>query len=98
MPVSWTLLHKLLDSAEKMLIGYNLILVKALFICMWAFSMRICEFMHTGKRDPSHNIRAKAIRTSDVGLSVAFHLDKTSETLDCVLGQATPPPPEPQYY
>ena len=53
-------------------------LARALFICTWAFSMRICEFTHTGKKDPGHNIRAKAIRTSNVGLSVAFHSDKTS--------------------
>ena len=71
--VSHTLLHELLEASEK-----NGILARALFVCTWAFSMRICEFSHTGKKDPGHNIRAKAIRTSDVGLSIAFHSDKTS--------------------
>ena len=76
--VSHTLLHELLEASEKMLTDYNSILARALFVCTWAFSMRICEFSHIGKKDPGHNIRAKAIRTSDVGLSIAFHSDKTS--------------------
>ena len=78
LPISCTLLHELLEASEKMLTDYNSILVRALFVCTWAFFMRICEFLHTGKKDPGHNIRAKAIRTSDVGLSIAFHSDKTS--------------------
>ena len=76
--VSRTLLHELLEASEQMLMGYNGILARALFVCTWVFSMRICEFTHTGKKDPSHNIHAKAIRTSDIGLSIAFHSDKTS--------------------
>ena len=40
--------------------------------------MRICKFTHPGKRDSKYNIPAKAIRTSDISLSVAFHSDKTS--------------------
>ena len=43
-PVTLNLLNLLVEAANKVLRGYNAALAKALFVCAWAFSMRICEY------------------------------------------------------
>ena len=82
LPVSSELLRQLLVGADAVLQEYNAALAKALFICAWAFSMRLSEYSltkATGKaRSHTHNLREGAICTSGHGLSAQFTLDKTS--------------------
>ena len=62
--------------------GYNVLLAKTMFLCAWAFSMRISEFsmMKTSAigSQKSHNLRADMITTDADGLSACFESDKMS--------------------
>ena len=82
LPVSRKLLLQLCAAADLYLQGYNQALAKSLFICTWAFAMRISEYSQTRskstRRMGSHNIRSNSIRTSSIGVSIVFHSDKTA--------------------
>ena len=83
-PITLNLLNLLVEVTNKVLRGYNATLAKALFLCAWAFSMRICEYTDTESKakkiiPSSHNLRARAIRTSEEALSCTFKSDKTSK-------------------
>ena len=83
LPVSRQLLLQLCRGADNMLVGYTAVLAKTMFLCAWAFSMRISEFSRTKAKTEvfkhSHNVTSKAILTSTVGLSACFDSDKTSK-------------------
>ena len=88
-PVSRELLIEMCNAALEIFTGYTACLARALFICAWAFSMRISEYSSvslwkkpTDKEDKSHNIRYYAIRVSSHGLSVRFISDKTAKAGD----------------
>ena len=73
-PVSRELLIEMCNAAMEIFTGYTACLARALFICAWAFSMRISEYSSvslwkkpTDKEDKSHNIRYYAIRMSNRG-------------------------------
>ena len=82
LPVSSELLQQLLVGTNAILQDYNASLAKALFICAWAFSMRLSEYSLTkasGRaRSRTHNVHEGAICTSGHGLSIQFTSDKTS--------------------
>ena len=46
-PVSRRLLLELCNASDVVLTRYNVLLAKTMFLCTWAFSMRICEFSET---------------------------------------------------
>ena len=67
-PVSTELLVEMCNAAMDIFTGYTACLARALFICAWAFSMRISEYSSvavwkkpTDKTDKMHNIRYYAI-------------------------------------
>ena len=83
LPVSQKLLTQLCDAADTYLTEYSRTLAKSMFICTWAFGMRVSEYSrkkpNRACRVPSHNVRENSIRTSEFGLSIVFHSDKTSQ-------------------
>ena len=81
-PIPRRLLLKLCEASNIILMGYNVLLAKNMFLCTWAFSMRISEFSKT-KTSPvgsqkSHNLWAEVITTDADSLSACFESDKTS--------------------
>ena len=46
-PIPRRLLLKLCEASNIILMGYNVLLAKNMFLCTWAFSMRISEFSKT---------------------------------------------------
>ena len=81
-PVSRLLLLELCDASNVVLTGFNMLLTKTMFLCAWAFSMRISEFSET-KMSPvgsqkSYNLHAEVITADPDGLSACFELDKMS--------------------
>ena len=79
LPVSKKLLEQLCKGADKVLLQYNSVLTKSVFISSWGFSMRISESSEMGQGNKSHNVRSHCVRMSEIGLSIAFESDKTSK-------------------
>ena len=77
-PISRELLEQLCAAADKCFKSYNALLSKTLFLLAWGGFMRICEYSRTSEGN-QHNIRANAVLTSDLGVRIAFHSDKTSK-------------------
>ena len=81
LPVSKHLLEQLCNAADLFLTSFTKVLAKSLFLCTWGFTMRISEYSKTTQKGAkgavSHNVQSNSIRTSDIGLSIAFHSDKT---------------------
>ena len=69
---------ELIAGADKVLMGYNRLLAKAVFTTAWVFSMHISEISMTKITSLKW---ADSIRTSDVGLSMIFESDKTSQRM-----------------
>ena len=97
LPVSRELLNQLCQAALDVFVGYTASLARALFICAWAFSMRICEYSAvrvwrrpTQKFNMAHNIRFTAIRTSTIGITCRFLSDKTSKAGDPIKHRMVP--------
>ena len=67
LPVTTLLLTQLITAADQVLSGYNALLAKSMFICAFAFSMRVGEYTcNPGKKRGTfyreHNILANSIK------------------------------------
>ena len=90
LPVTKILLQQLIQAADKVLQGYNVLLAQTTFICPYAFSMRVGEYT----LDPSkkratyyrdHNLLANGIRIADEHISISFQSDKAYSTFRLVI-------------
>ena len=82
LPVTRMLLLQLVAAADLVLSNHNTLLAQTIFLCAWAFSLRVCEFTtwHSQAVIPKdHNLCSNSIRMSDVSLSAAFVSDKTAK-------------------
>ena len=82
-PVGRLCLLQLCAAVDLVLMGCTCLLAKTMFLCAYAFSMRISEFSRTTAKnnifEPSHNITGNSVFTSNIGISACFDSDKTSK-------------------
>ena len=85
LPVTTLLLTQLITAADEVLSGYNALLAKSMFICAFAFSMRVGEYTcNPGKKRGTfyreHNVLANSIKIATDRLTITFQSDKTFRT------------------
>ena len=97
LPISRQLLVELCAAADKIFVGYLACLARVMFVCAWAFAMRIGEYSDvrvwckpTQKFDLGHNVRWQAIRLSDIGITCKFISDKTARSGDPIKHRTVP--------
>ena len=75
-PVSKRLLIELCEATEKVLVGYDQILAKVMFLAAWGAYMRVLEYSKT-KSKQDHNLCHDSVQVCDDDLCVEFLSDKT---------------------
>ena len=78
LPVTRKLLIKLCNAAPKVLQGYDVILVRALFICAFGGFMRTCKYTAARAGRVSHNLHDDSIHITEDGIGITFRSDKTA--------------------
>ena len=81
-PVNMILLRQLLAAAMTLFARYYVLLVQAIFICAYSFSMRVGEYTendthHRGTLYKSHNILPGRIKVGEDALGIVFQSYKT---------------------
>ena len=81
-PVSRELLRQIVFFAPPQILdGYNLKLVRCMWLAAWAFGLRVSEYTRPTRPGQNHNIWADSVFITDDALSIRFRSDKTTRSV-----------------